>query len=487
MCKIKTSLFILLILTLLHNNSFSYTIQVQIQNSNHQKVFFGIHQGPEYRIIDSVLVNNNIALFKGKAKLATGVYFIVIPPQSRFDFIIENEQNIIIKTDTRNILDSLSSTGEKQYNYFLQMQKEVADINKERAQLNMELDFYKRIKKDSIIKTLNIKIDSLNTKQSEVYQKYREINSSNNNFFGKILRILEPYNLSQDIEKLKYVDPEKYYQYYVEHFLDRVDFNDVNLLNTPEFVLHKLIKDYCYYFVDIQISNKEMSFKNLDNLILKMQYKNEYKQYILNYLISRYDNPQDLRLEHLFVYLYRNYFMIKKPAWVSEYAYAILKFKVESVQDNLIGNIAKNLYLPDINDKYYSLYDMQSKYKIVLFWEVDCDICNETALILQSQYPKFKEKDIDIYAVYVKNEELQEWLQFVNEHDISWINVYDKNRDSKMSIYYGAYKTPRLYILDKDNVIIAKDVQALKVFQAIESYEKNIDFLKKPKEIIFGN
>jgi peroxiredoxin len=461
----------------------AYNIKLEISNCPDYYIFLGKHRGPDFEVIDSAPATNGVVIFKGNKNLQHGVYFIVIPPQTRFDFILANEQNISIKTDARDVTGKLQISGEKQYQTFASLQKDIALLNKLRSQLNMEAEFFKTFKPDTV-KYVQLKIDSLNMLQTNLYKSYR-LQTKPDEFLYKMLEMLDPINIPDSIEALRSSDPEKHYTYYKNHWFDRVDFDDSSILNTPEFAFHKLLEDYCFYFFDTRINNPDIVYPDIDSLVKLSQKNTEFNQYILSYLISRYEDPKDLRMEAYLVYLYRNYFMIKKPEWVDDYAYAVMKFRIESIQHNVIGNVAPDLNLPDYEGNYHSIYDMHSKYKILLFWEPDCDICNEAALILSGNYQKLKSINADIYAV-LSNAENNEWQEFIIENGLDWINVYDPQNSSGFDKLYGTYKTPRLYILDENNIIITKDIKPETVYDFITKYESRIKSERERFNFIFG-
>lgn len=461
----------------------AYNIRVEIINCPDYYIFLGKHRGPDFEVIDSVPALNGLATFKGENNLQHGVYFIVIPPQTRFDFILSDDQNITINTDARDVTGKLQISGDKQYQTFATMQKDIAALNKLRSQLNMEAEFFKKFKPDTV-KYIQLKIDSLNMLQSSLYKTYR-LQTQTDDFLNKLLFMLEPLNIPDSIEALRYSDPEKHYNYYKRHWFDRVDFTDPAMLNTPEFAFHKLLEDYCFYFLDTRINNPEIVYPDIDSLVKLSQQNADFNQYILSVLISRYESPNDLRMESYLVYIYRNYFMVKKPDWVDEYAFAVMKFRIEAIQHNVIGNIAPDLNLPDYEGNYHSIYNMYGKYKILLFWEPDCDICNETALILSGNYQNLKKLNAEVYAV-LSNKENLEWQEFIIENGLDWINVHDPENNSGFETLYGTYKTPRLYILDENNIILTKDIKPETIYDFITKHESRIKSEKERFNFIFG-
>ncbi len=467
----KFGLFVVLIIA--QQFVFAYNIRIEIENCPDYYIFFGKHHGPDFEIIDSIIAKNNIIEFQKDEILETGVYFIVIPPQTRFDFLISDDQNFTIKTDTKDILGKLQITGDKQYQAFVEIQKEIAKINKQRSQLEIELEFFKTYHKDTV-KYINKIIDSLNNKQIEIYRDYKK-NCDSNKFLYKILTLLEPFQVPDSISALQYSNPSKNYNYYKEHYLDRVDFNESSLLNTPEFVFHKSLSDYCYYFFDVRANKLNEVYPDIDSLISKTINKDEYNQYILSYLISRYEKHADLRLEAILVYLYRNYFMVNKPDWVSTQAYDVMKYKIERIQYNVIGLIGKDLNLVDTAKNPVSIYNIDSEYKVLLFWEPECEICKDFIKQLELKYENNKSDNIQIISICTNNKEINAWKHFITEKKLPWINTIDVTNNTNIEIYYGAHKTPRIYILDKNNKILTKDIKPEHLYDYIISYDNNIN------------
>lgn len=479
---IKYGLFVLFLTLSFHLSA--YNIKLEIENCPESLIYLGKHKGPDFEVIDSVVAKNGLVVFSSDKILETGVYFIIIPPQTRFDFIIAKDQDITIKTDNRDVLNKLEITGEKQYQTFVELQKQIAAINKQRTQLEMELNFFKMYQKDTA-SYVQSKIDSLNNAQLKLYTLHKK-GLKPNKFLFKILTILEPFKTPDNIKQLEYSDPSAYYQYYTKHYLDRIDFSDASLLNTPAFIFHKQLEDYCYYFFDVRVNKLSEVYPDIDSLIAKTNNNIEFQQYILSYLISRYENPSDLRLEGILVYVYRNYFMIHKPEWVTQQAYDIMKLRIESIQYNLIGSIAKDLILTDLDGNKTSIYNLNSNYKILFFWESDCDICTDALLELKTVYAQLAKANIEVMAINTNNKSNKEWIEFINTNELSWINVFDKENTTNYEVYYGTYKTPRLFVLDSNNKIVTKDIKPNYIYKYIESHENQLKKERGKFDFMFG-
>ncbi len=482
---LNISLFIVLFLFTALNTK-AYNIKLEIKNCKDNSIYLVKHKGPDFEVIDTSKIINGKAVFKGTNRLETGIYFFVIPPQTRFDFIIANEQNISISTDFRNILGEIKSSGEKQYQVFLDIQKEVAAINKKRTQMEMEMNFFKAYKKDTL-PFIKKQLENLNKQQGIIYKKHlKELDNSV--FLYQVLNILSPFEPPDSINKLKYENPEEHVKYYINHYLDRVDFNNANILNTPEFIFHKLLSDYCYYFFDLRIDKPNDVYSDIDKLIAKTKNNKKFNQYVLSYLISRYENPKNLKLEAYLVYLYRNYFMIERPEWVSSQAFDVMKYRIERIQDNTIGSIGKDLSLTNYNYEIISIYGIEAEYKILFFWEPSCNICTDAILELKKEYWELEPNDIQLITICTNTEEMQEWKTFVKDNNFRWINaIVNENIYNKVEFYYGTHKTPRLFILDQDNKILTKDIKPNFVYDFILNHKQKLQQNKDMFKFIFGN
>lgn len=482
MNNIKIKIFFSICLFSIFYNTYGTNIEFDISNTTEKNIYLCMYKGPDFEIIDTIFSENGKFIYTREQSLPHGVYFVVIPPHTRFDFIIAENQDFTIKLNAGNVTETIESTGEKQYSLFLEMQKEIANLNKARSLLNMEKEVFKRIKSDTL-PVINKRIDSINIIQSDIYKKYRNMMAPDI-FFNKMLKIMEPFEIPDSAEKLKYKDPYLYFRYYIDHYFDRVDFSDSYLLNTPQFVFHRLLEDYCQYFINNRANNLDEVYKDIDNLIAKTNNNLSYRKYILNYMIAKYEAPENLKLEAIFIYLYRKYYMVEKPEWVSNQAYEILKFRAEAMQYNIIGSTAKDLRLTDINGTYHSIYELPSNYKIILFWEPDCDFCSDMALELKDVYETLEAENVAVFAV-LTNTDIDIWTDFINENELNWINVYDPDNSSNYETYYGTYKTPRIYILDQNNIILAKDIKPGSITNFIKHHETSVSDPKDPFGFIF--
>jgi hypothetical protein len=107
------------------------------------------------------------------------------------------------------------------------------------------------------------------------------------------------------------------------------------------------------------------------------------------------------------------------------------------------------------------------------------------ALELKDVYENLQSQNIEVFAV-LSGSDVESWADFVNEYELKWINVYDPYKSSNYETYYGTFKTPRIYLLDNANEILAKDIKPASILAFIKDYENKKFNSNSPFEFFFG-
>jgi thiol-disulfide isomerase/thioredoxin len=150
-----------------------------------------------------------------------------------------------------------------------------------------------------------------------------------------------------------------------------------------------------------------------------------------------------------------------------------------------LATILENQFLQGF-EGYISLLAQKSKYTILYFWEPDCSHCKEETPKFSKAYDekKLKEKGVNVISVYLHrninewekySKHIETWFDFVlNNGMMKWQNVWDPFANSQYREKYDISSSPVLYLLDKDNKIIAKRIgyeQAIEIMNEIEKTE----------------
>lgn len=178
--------------------------------------------------------------------------------------------------------------------------------------------------------------------------------------------------------------------------------------------------------------------------------------------------------DNLAVYLYDKWF---EPCdallpTIDEFEEASLHAYVN--RNSLIGSKACSLTMEDIAGEEKSL-PQNGRYDVIFFFSATCPKCLYTAGQLcdyfarKGVYAKLKRKrlKINVYTVYT-GDDLQEWESYVHKHfgfvKRCGLKVYHlKAGEADIVSDYGVIQTPRLFLVDRENVIIGRnlDVPAL--------------------------
>ncbi len=116
--------------------------------------------------------------------------------------------------------------------------------------------------------------------------------------------------------------------------------------------------------------------------------------------------------------------------------------------------------------EYISLHQQNEGYTILWFWEPSCSHCSKATPMLAEAYHKIKHLNVSVYSVFIQAfiadwkkyiRHIDEWFKFVNKHHLNdWHNLWDVHHTTQFREYYDISGTPVVFLLDKDNKIVAK-------------------------------
>ena len=159
----------------------------------------------------------------------------------------------------------------------------------------------------------------------------------------------------------------------------------------------------------------------------------------------------------ILIYLADNYYLNGKAPWADPRFIKLLQERTNTLKLSVSGGKAANLILQLPSGKPIELYSLKSNYTILFFWSNDCNICISEAKKLNEVYEKYKNKGIEILAIYVHADK-NSLLGFISQNGYSWTFAYDPLLKSNFTKLYGVNSTPKLFLLDKNKIIIDKDL-----------------------------
>jgi thiol-disulfide isomerase/thioredoxin len=466
-----TSVILILIV---YGGKSQYQVTVHTPNYKSGLAYLTYYYGKNLNVQDSALVNiKGTAIFKNKGKLLPGIYSIVFPGKNKLiDFLVDKEQNIIIKADTTDLLNKTIVSGSKENILFQQYQKYIAVKGK---QLQSAQQSYNNSKTKS---------DSLLHEAG-----YKKLNRELNQYRENIIRQYPQSMLATLFKSMKEPgfaierpvtrdDSIANYNYYKKHYWDGINFMDNRVIRTP-FFLPRVEK----YFRDILIQSSDSIIKEADYLLLLSRTNSEMYKFLLNWLTDEYIYPKYMGQDAVFVNLFEKYHSKGISNWLNEKQITTISNRAYMLMSNLIGEKAAELDMVDSTGKPMPLYGINSDYTIISFWDPTCGHCREEIPRLDSFYQaKWKKQGVKIYGVLSENEK-PKWIEFIKEHNLKdWVHVYQTEEtkkaitDSQRPGYkqlYDITQTPTLYLLDKEKRIIAKKLTLQQMDDMLQTKLKN--------------
>lgn len=112
----------------------------------------------------------------------------------------------------------------------------------------------------------------------------------------------------------------------------------------------------------------------------------------------------------------------------------------------------------DTNGKMIKLSDFKGKLILLDFWGSWCGPCRESNPELVKLYAKYKEKGFEVFGVAADTRK-DWWLKAIKEDGLTWTNVCDLRGDkNKASLMYGVSGYPTNYLIDRNGIIINKNL-----------------------------
>lgn len=198
------------------------------------------------------------------------------------------------------------------------------------------------------------------------------------------------------------------------------------------------------------------------------QYMEQSIDHII-YQLSGYDDKLLEVAEHLFkffekrsLYPAAEYLSLKMLEQNSCTVEGELARRFEQYKTMKEGNKAPNIVFEDkethivrgFKNNEKTLYDINSKYKLVVFWASWCSHCMEEMPKLQSAYAKLQNKEVEVVSIALDTDR-QAFLSASASYP--WYSYTDfKKWNGTAVLDYYVFATPSFYLLDEQNVILKK-------------------------------
>lgn len=475
-----------------------YDIKVNFKGCKDTMVYLVKYTFDQQYIADTCKkVKNGMIQFKGKKELDKGVYVLVSQDKATyFDLFVNETQKFSINVELSDMVNSLKSVGNKENEQFFGYIKFISNKNIEFGKIREEA---KGKSKTDSAKFVNDKLATLNDDVKKFEKGFMERNKGT--YLYDVMN-LKTEKEPAEVPKASNGRPDSIYQYYYykNHFFDGIDFKDERIIRTPFF--DDRIKKY---FEKVIIQHPDTVIKEMDKVLAQCQQDNLVYNLLLGYFTYSSEQNKIMGFDKVFVHLADKYVLTGKAKGVyTEETVGKIKERVDIMRNLLLDTKVPDLFMIDsvygrqvlkmgfdtaktsksVTDLYYknldkltpmfkSLYEVKSKYTVLVFWAVDCGHCQTEVPKLHENLKKLEGKiDVKVYAVQTKEELFDKWKEFMVQKKLGgWTNVFDPIHLNNLKERFDIYSTPVIYILDKDKRIKAKRLDADQVINMLENLE----------------
>lgn len=437
-----------------------YKVKIQIEGIDNDTIYLANYFGNKLYYADTAYAKGGIVVFEGDS-LTGGKYAIILPETKYFEIILA-EPYVSIKTKKDDFMGGMEIIDSKENKVFYDYVHFLTAKKKEIEPYNLQLKEFEGTEDEK--KAI---IDILKATNTQVLEEQKRIVKDNE---GMLVAKYINMGIKIDVpsppkdENGVITDSSFQRRYYLNHYFDHFDFDDNRIVRDP--IFYSKIDEY---FTKVIYPVADSINYYGDFLIAKTNGTGDNFKFIAHYLVSMYDKIKRMGLDAVFVHMVENYYMGGQAFWLDSSATAKLTEKAMTLKPILIGKKAPYLNLYDTSGtKRISLYEIKADYTIIYFWASDCGHCQKSTPKLLETYHKYRDKGVEVYAVGTELEN-EEWIKFIKDNNFDFINVSDLyGVPDYFRTHYDIFATPKIFILDKEKIIIAKDLGVEQIDQFLE-------------------
>lgn len=188
--------------------------------------------------------------------------------------------------------------------------------------------------------------------------------------------------------------------------------------------------------------------------------------------------------EGVSVHIADNYFLNKRLKWPSEATFPTLYTFAEFNRQSLLGMLAPELHLESIYADTVDVREATGGPKVLYFYEDGCATCSEqTPLIVSCLKDYDGASPLTLYAIYTQSDRTA-WARYaltafqsLNNPKVRVVHLWDPEGKSQFHKKYSVLTTPSLLMLDEDNRICGRKLDAAALEALLgqkESFEQSL-------------
>ena len=178
--------------------------------------------------------------------------------------------------------------------------------------------------------------------------------------------------------------------------------------------------------------------------------------------------------EAVAVHIADNWFLNDRLKLENESLYPLIRTYVEFNRSSLVGADAPELVMESIDSLRVSVRETESPYKVLFFYDTDCSTCRREAPLLADLVRNYHGEHLTLFAIYTQGNR-DAWESYVREvfsdiqnPDVSVVHLWDPEAETGFHQKYAVLSTPMLFLLDQQNTILGRRLDADALSQMLE-------------------
>ena len=207
------------------------------------------------------------------------------------------------------------------------------------------------------------------------------------------------------------------------------------------------------------------------------------RQYVALDIYDHYMNSPVMGSEAVAIHVLDNWFMTGKVKMKSEIDFINARIFADFNRQSLVGLRSPSINIRDINGNEVSLFgeteQQTNRFSILFFYDTDCAKCKFESILMRNLLED-KNYPVEFYAIYSDDDE-SAWREYVADQldiEASEVNVthlWDPELDSDFQRKYGVIKTPCIFLVRPDGIIMGRGLDSKGLFQMLDDVFRHDD------------
>jgi len=248
-------------------------------------------------------------------------------------------------------------------------------------------------------------------------------------------------------------------------FFAHAALDDPLLLNAPVYTF-KIIDYLSLFKVDtLSLEEQEERFcQAVDGIMAHVSADVSLRSFVVDFLLEGFEL---LGMEKVVLYIADHYLDEACESDVAE----LVRSRMEGYRAMTTGSMVPDFVIRDMHGYNHQLSRLDFDYRLVVFWASTCEHCQHMLPELNRWYVEERAFDLEVVAISIDTSEANFQL-YTEMLEPEWIHARDPlGWNGKIAADYFIYATPSLFLLDREQHILARPTSFRQFQRAVKKLE----------------